>query len=258
VKRWQARDVVAQKYRAGRIFLVGDAAHINHPTGGFGLNTGIGDVADIGWKLAAMVQGWGGPGLLDSYEFERRPVGIRNVTQASTTHWDDRERKGPEILTQSGGAGDRARAEMREAILRSQTKKVLTDGTALGYRYEGSPIVLGDGTEAPPDTITEYSPTSRAGARAPHAFLVDGRSVLDLFGRGFTLLRFDQNADTGQLEQGLAARGVPFSVESIDNPQIAALYERALVLVRPDGHVAWRGDAPPGDATALADRVRGA
>src|SRR6185437_11986577 len=148
--RWSACDVVADRYRVGRVFLVGDAAHQNHPSGGFGLNTGMGDVDNIGWKLAAMLQGWGRPGLLDSYELERRPVGLRNINQAYTGHADNRDRPSHPDIMKDTAEGAQARARMREQILASQPAMVLTDGIALGYRYDQSPIVVPDGTPRRP------------------------------------------------------------------------------------------------------------
>ena len=138
-------------------------------------------------------------------------------------------------------------------------KKFITDGLALGYRYAGSPLIAADGTPPPPESIMELTPTTWPGARAPHAFLQDGRSTIDLFGEGFHLLRLGEQAPASEaLERAFAAKGAPLKVTRITSPEVAALYERALVLVRPDGHVAWRGNAPPADAGALADQVRGA
>lgn len=259
VIRWSACDVVADKYRIGRVFLAGDAAHQNHPSGGFGLNTGMGDVDDLGWKLAAVLQGWGGSSLLDSYEIERRPVGLRNINQAYTGHVDNRDRPSHPDIAKDTPEGARARARMKEQILASQPSMVLTDGIALGYRYDPSPIVWNDGTPPTPDTISVYVPTARPGSRAPHAWIAEGRSTVDLFGGGFVLLRLgEEPPNSSTIEQAFARREVPLEVVAIANPEIAQLYERKLVLVRPDGHVAWRSDTLPEDPAVLADRVRGA
>jgi aromatic ring hydroxylase-like protein len=148
---------------------------------------------------------------------------------------------------------------MGEHLVRVQTKRVLTDGLALGYQYAASPIVCSEGPAREPSSSIEYHPTTLPGSRAPHARLPDGRSTIDLFGNGFTLLRVGDGApDPASLERGFAARSVPLTTVSIADPAIRQLYERALVLVRPDGHVAWRSDAPPADPAAIADRVRGA
>jgi 2-polyprenyl-6-methoxyphenol hydroxylase-like FAD-dependent oxidoreductase len=258
IVRWTARNVVADRYRAGCIFLAGDAAHLNHPAAGLGLNTGLGDANDLGWKLSALHAGWGGTTLPDSYEIERRPVAVRNVGHADTSHAGDREQMpGPSVCDDTAeGAHERRR--LAEAIMASQTRKVITDGLALGYRYDPSPIVWPDGTPPPLDTVTDYRPTARPGSRAPHAFIAPGRSTIDLFGKGFVLMRLGTGApDVSAFERAFAQRRVPLTVETVADPAVAALYERKLVLVRPDGHVAWRADAPPDDPLALADRVRG-
>jgi 2-polyprenyl-6-methoxyphenol hydroxylase-like FAD-dependent oxidoreductase len=258
VRRWTARNAVADRYRVGRVFLAGDAAHLNHPAAGLGLNTGLGDAMDLGWKLDAVLAGWGDPALLDTYAVERHPVGVHNVGHAEVSNANDRNQKPPPEIADATPAGAQARKVMGEAIVRAQTKKFVTDGIALGYRYDGSPIVWPDGSAAPPASISEYLPTTFPGSRAPHAWMADGRSTLDLFGRGFVLVRLGAAPDSAALERAMARRGVPLTAVAIDDPVIAALYERRLVLVRPDGHVAWRGDAAPADAAALADRVRGA
>ena len=153
----------------------------------------------------------------------------------------------------------RRAARWARRFWKSQSKVYLTDGTALGQVYDNSPIVCDDGTPPPEASVSEYRPTTRPGARAPHAWLADGRSTLDLFGRGFTLVKLGADApDSSAFESAFAMRRVPLSVVSLDDPEIGALYERRLVLVRPDGHVAWRGDTPPADPLAVVDRVRGA
>jgi 2-polyprenyl-6-methoxyphenol hydroxylase-like FAD-dependent oxidoreductase len=257
--RWIARDLVADRYRGGRVFLAGDAAHQNTPSGGFGLNTGMGDAADLGWKLAAVLDGWGGEGLLESYEIERKPVAERIVKQATGNFMRDRRREAHPRIAEDSAEGARARREMGAAIVASQSKVYLTDGTALGNVYDPSPICCPDGSPTAPQSIMEYRPTTRPGARAPHAWLPDGRSTLDLFGRGFVLLRLGDDAPAADaFEAAFARRKVPFAVMPIADPRTCELYERRLVLVRPDGHVAWRADTMPDDPSAVVDRVRGA
>lgn len=255
---WTCRSIVADRWRRGRVMLAGDAVHQHGPAGGFGMNTGMGDAVDLGWKLEAMVRGWGGNGLLDSYQIERRPVAKRNVDEAT-----DNMRKlvAPPSLADIEAPtadGEAARARMRDEILRDKTKQFLSDGIALGYRYDPSPIVCGDGSPPPDTTTSQYVQSSRPGSRAPHAFLADGRSTLDLFGRGFVLMNSGTPEDAAPLEDAARKRGVPLTSERFEDPAIAALYERKLVLVRPDGHVAWRGDAAPADPLAIIDKVRGA
>jgi hypothetical protein len=197
--------------------------------------------------------------LLTSYGLERRPVAERIVKQASGNFLRDRQRVSHPQIAEDGLEGARARREMGEAIIASQAKVYLTDGTALGYVYEPSPVCCADGTAPLPDSIMDYRPTTRPGARAPHAWLADGRSTLDLFGRGFVLLRLGDDAPgSTALEAAFARRSAPLTVVPIADRNIATLYERKLVLVRPDGHVAWRSDTPPDDPLAVVGRVRGA
>jgi hypothetical protein len=156
-------------------------------------------------------------------------------------------------------AGAEARRKMGEELVRVQTRRVITDGLALGYQYTSSPIVCRDGATPSPSSTLEYHPTTVPGSRAPHTWLPDGRSTLDLFGNGFTLLRLGPDApQPAMMEHAFAERGVPLSTVGIADPAIAALYERPLVLVRPDGHVAWRGEIEPTDPLAIVDHVRGA
>jgi 2-polyprenyl-6-methoxyphenol hydroxylase-like FAD-dependent oxidoreductase len=256
---WVARDLVADRYAGGRAFLAGDAAHQNTPSGGFGMNTGIGDAADLGWKLAAAVAGWAGPELLASYEIERRPVALRNVRQATENFVRDRKRAIDPAIASATPAGEAARAALREKIVGTQSRQYVSDGTALGYRYDPSPICIPDGSAAPPDTIVEYHPNAIPGSRAPHVVLDGVRSILDLFGAGFVLLTFGADARASEsIGAAFARAGVPLTVQAIDSPAAAALYECRLVLVRPDGHVAWRAGAAPDDADALVATVRGA
>jgi 2-polyprenyl-6-methoxyphenol hydroxylase-like FAD-dependent oxidoreductase len=259
VRRWAARNVVAERYQQGNIFLAGDAAHLNHPASGIGLNTGLGDVVDLGWKISAVLSGWAGPKLLDSYDTERRPVGARNVGHADASHASERNQATHPEIAMDTPAGAEARQKMREQIVGPQTRRVVTDGLALGYQYATSPIVCAEGPPPPPSPTDTYHPTTLPGSRAPHAQLTDGRSTLDLFGDGFTLLRLGENAaDTSSIERGFKERKVPLAIVNIQDPAIRDLYERPLVLVRPDGHVAWRGNTVPVDPLEIVDRVRGA
>ena len=255
---WVRRELVAESYRKDRAFIAGDAAHAMSPTGGFGMNTGIGDAVDLSWKLAAVLQGWGCDGLLDSYTAERQPVGARNVAEASGNlrrmlsvgrHADIAD-----DTPQGAATRRKVGAEFSELMRREW----FTLGIHLGYRYENSPICWPDGTPAPPDEARTYEQTARPGHRAPHAWLADGRSTLDLFGRSFTLLGFGATAaEAAPLVEAARARGVPIEFVPLNEPNVAALYQRKFVLVRPDGHVAWRGDCVPDDALRLIDVVRG-
>jgi 2-polyprenyl-6-methoxyphenol hydroxylase-like FAD-dependent oxidoreductase len=262
VRPWDAHRVVAQRYGHGRVFLAGDAAHLLWPAGGFGMNTGIGDSVDLGWKLAATLQGWGGGRLLDSYEPERRPIGIHNVNEAGDMRADsDTQIPTSPLLEEDSEEGKKLRAKAHEAILRTRAKEFQYDsaGVELGYRFGYSPICIPDGTPPPPDDHATYTPTTWPGARAPHVWLKDGRSTLDLFGRGFVLLVLSSKAiEIAAFITAAKKVNLPLEVVLLDEPAVCEVYARQLVLVRPDGHVAWRGDAVPQNTVGIIDRVRGA
>ncbi len=234
VGTWMRRNLVARSYRKGRAFLAGDAAHVMPPNGGLGMNTGIGDAVDLGWKLAATLQGWGGPGLLASYDAERRPAGARACREAMKNFERITPRRHfPDIAadTPAGRETRKALGEKLSVSMRNAWDSPLW--VHLGYRYDASPIVTPDGAPPPePEDTRQYAQTSHPGGRAPHAWLADGRSTLDLFGRDFVLF---EPAKHGEAVQ--------------------RLYEKKYVLVRPDGHVAWRGDSPPGPE--VLERARG-
>jgi hypothetical protein len=257
---WDRRQVIADRYRAGRVFLAGDSAHQMSTTGGFGMNTGIGDAVTLAWNLAAAVRGWGGPHLLDSYEIERKPVAMRNTEEATDRFWKNKAMlPGSEAITEDSPEGEQLRSAFVDALLESNIRRLFeVEGIALGYRYDCSPNICPDGTPPPPDDVSIYTPTARPGSRAPHAWMRDGGSILDLLGTGFTLLRFGNNRTEAKgLLDAAESRGVPLVAIDIDDPDIARLYEQKLVLVRPDGHVAWRSNADPEDPLWIIDRVRG-
>jgi hypothetical protein len=257
VQPWAGHRVVAESYRAGRVFLAGDSCHMMWPRGGFGLNTGVGDALNLTWKLAAVLQGWGSEGLLASYDAERRPVGWRNVNRAAENRAAEIAVPIPDHLEENDEQGTRIRAEVAAVIEQTRRKEWATLGIALGYRYE-SEVIASDGSPPPSDDPSIYEPTGRPGSRAPHAFLQDGRSTLDLLGEGFTLFRFSDGAEADPIVEACARRGVPLSRVEPRDSAAADLYGCRLVLVRPDGHVAWRGDEPPLDVLAIIDAIRGA
>jgi hypothetical protein len=237
------------------VFLAGDAAHLFTPLGGLGMNTGIGDAMNLGWKLAAVHQGWAGPKLLDSYETERRPMGVRNVQLGvSCTRVMDGWKLPPGFEDDSPAA-DAARKNFGARIIDEDRAQYLTVGIQLGERYEDSPIVCDDGTPAPPDPWDSYTPLERPGARAPHFWLAKGHTAYDDFGPGFTLLDFGAPDDAAAVEEAAHRRGVPLTTLRPAVP--TDLYHSKLVLIRPDQHIAWHGDAIAGPL-AVIDRARGA
>ncbi len=256
---WTAgHALLAQSYGGDGVWLVGDAAHLFTPTGGLGMNTGIDDAVNLAWKLAGDVQGWGGANLLATYEADRRPVGARNLAFArgfaesiGTFDVDPCvEADTPE------GAAERAR--LGAHLAHHSRSEMIIPGIALGVRYDGSSLVWEDGTPPVPDHAYDYVATARPGHRAPHVWLADGDALCDRFADGFTLLRTDPATDATPILSAAEGVGLPVALLDIAEPAVAERYAAALTLVFPDGHVAWRGDAAPGDPRALIDRVRGA
>ena len=249
--------LVARRFRRGRVFLAGDAAHLFTPTGGMGMNTGIDDAVNLAWKLAATVSGWAGPGLIDSYEAERRPIARRNTAFAS--RFADSIGRMPvgAAIEEENAAGRAARAALKPLVEAHAHFEFTIPGIFLGLSYADSPVVAGDGAPPLADDPNSYTPNARPGARAPHAWL--GQAALhDLLGPEFTLLRLGGALDPAPLLDAARSRRLPLAVAAIDDAAARDLYGAGLVLIRPDHHVAWRGDRPPPDCGALLDRVRGA
>jgi 2-polyprenyl-6-methoxyphenol hydroxylase-like FAD-dependent oxidoreductase len=259
VGAWKQNLLLADRYRAGRVFLAGDSAHLVIPTGGLGMNTGVGDAIDLSWKLQATLEGWGGPNLLHSYEIERRQVGDRNVgasRYASTGRRRWRAEFKPDI--RDATAAGRA---TREAVARTanveQRKTNEMIGAELGYRYVGSPIVV-DEPGGPEHLFREYVPTTWPGARLPHVWLDDRTALHDRIGDGYTLLRLGgTGADSSGLERAMRAAGAPFEVLAIDDEAPRQVYGYDLIMLRPDLHVVWRGNAAPENPQELAALVTG-
>jgi 2-polyprenyl-6-methoxyphenol hydroxylase-like FAD-dependent oxidoreductase len=237
---WTRRSTVATRYSHGRVFLAGDAVHQFSPSGGQGMNTGIADAVDLGWKLAAVLGGWGGASLLASYEDERRPIGLRNVG-LTTGFFLDHHKFGGRLaaIDNAGPAGGEMRQCLGDALVRDVGRMFRTIGLQLGYRYDDSPICCPDGTAPAPDDPEDYVPSARPGGRAPHLWLRDGRSILDVFGHGFVLLRLGPDPpETSAFEAAAAAHSIPLETLTLPDDDATELYGRRLVLVRPDGHVA--------------------
>ena len=255
---WTAgQGLVADSYGAGRAVMAGDAVHLFTPQGGFGMNTGIDDVANLSWKLAALVQGWGGPNLLPSYAAERRPVAIRNTTAAQQMA----RRAGVvpirDDIEDSTSAGEQARRDASSFYLRSAEAAYASIGIQLGARYDNSPIIVGDGL-APPDDAHQYVPSASPGGRAPHVWLAKNRSLFDEFGIGFTLLCLSQSDHMPDEIASLAkARRLPFKTVRTPSPVARELYDADFALIRPDQHVAWRGNRLPDDLNGLLNLVTG-
>lgn len=254
---WSGHAVIADRYSVDNVYIAGDAAHLLWPKGGFGANTGIGDAVDLGWKFAATLGGWAGSSLLRSYEDERRPIAQRNVREAASNRVADSQIPISADIDAPGPVGLGARAELATIIRSLREKEYRTLGIQLGYRYAASKVCWYDGSAPPPDDASLYIPSTVPGCRAPHLWLNDGTSILDTFGRGFVLVAHAGSHGTGTFERAARDRGIPLSVVRVGDVRANELYERSLTLVRPDGHVAWRGDTAPRDPVGVLDRVVG-
>ncbi|WP_063713183.1 FAD-dependent monooxygenase [Nocardia jiangxiensis] len=248
--------LVAQRYQRGRVLICGDAAHLFTPTGGFGMNTGIDDAANLAWKLAGAVQGWAGPHLVDSFEAERKPAGLRNTGAAVNLGRSVKDVTLDPDLEADTPNGREARAELGR-FLEDQKEEFASLGVQLGTRYEGSPIIWPDGTPEPESSYDVYVPTARPGALAPHLWLSQSQSLFDVLGPGFTLLRTHSDAASAEpLVAAARRRGIPLAVVDLTLPQAPELYGSDLALIRPDQHVGWRGNELP-DPDDLLTRVTG-
>lgn len=260
---WTLHLLLAERYMDRRVLLAGDSVHLVIPTGGLGLNTGIGDAFDLSWKLAATLQGWGGPILLPSYDQERRATGKRNIEGSryaaqGQIAWRSAVRPN---LSEDTPEGRGVRAAVTQLASIEQRKTHEQVGTELGYRYDSSPIICPDEPDIgpwPPDVKDLYIPTSRPGARLPHMWLEDGKALQDRIEGGYTLLRLrDGAADTNALEGALRDLGAPLQVLELRDARLRDVYGRDLLLLRPDLHVCWRGDQAPGDPKKIAAIVTG-
>ncbi len=247
IGKWTQHLLLADNYRHGRVFIAGDAAHLVIPTGGLGMNTGVGDVTDLAWKLAGTLAGWGGENLLGSYEPERRQIGARNVAASGRANAGRRAWRSawkPQIRDQTPeGAEIRAAVAKIANVEQRKTNEIL--GIEAGYRYIGSPLIWSEAGGPDPDN-QQYEWSNWPGARLPHVWLKDGRAILDIIGKAYTLLRFDADRiDMSALIAAFSESRAPLEVLSLADDHARKLYGFDLMLVRPDLHVVWRGNAAP-------------
>jgi 2-polyprenyl-6-methoxyphenol hydroxylase-like FAD-dependent oxidoreductase len=254
---WEAHALSAERLREGSVFLAGDAAHMHSPMGAHGMNQGIGDAADLGWKLAAVLAGWAHADLLDSYAHERGPLHLRVIEEATRNYASLSNQFIRPGLDDDGPAGRELRRRLGEEIQRVKAREFYPLGLMLGHVYEDSPIVVPDGLAPPSPEVVAYDPRARPGARIPHAWLADGASLFDRLGPDLTLLRFDPAADSGPLERAIADRKLPLHVTTIEEPAVRDLFASRLALVRPDQVLAWHGDTAPENPEAILDAITG-
>jgi 2-polyprenyl-6-methoxyphenol hydroxylase-like FAD-dependent oxidoreductase len=257
---WRQNLLLADHYGHGRVFLAGDAVHLVIPTGGLGMNSGVGDAVDLSWKLAATLKGWGGPALLASYEIERRQVGALNLEasrHASRGRRAWRAAYKPNIRDKTP-EGAETRANLTKIADVEQRKSNEMIGAELGYRYTDSPIIFPEAGEAPETNFMIYVPTSWPGARLPHVWLADGTALHDHVDDGYTLLCLGGvQVDNTALARAFASHAAPFTVLEIAEERPRDIYGYDLLLLRPDLHVVWRGSSLPDDPAKLAALVTG-
>ncbi len=251
---WKHNLLLADRYRDRRIFLAGDASHLVIPTGGLGMNTGVGDAFDLSWKLAATIQGWGGKKLLDSYEQERRQVGERNI--GASRYASIGRRKWRSMYRANIGENTPQGRQNRDTLAKianvEQRKTNEMMGAEMGYRYVDSPIIM-DIPGGPEHLFRDYVPTTWPGARLPHVWLDDGSAMQDRIPDGYTLLKLgDTRADTTGLEQALRSFGAPLTMLDVPDQIAREIYGHDLILLRPDMHVVWRGQQAPDDPALVA------
>jgi 2-polyprenyl-6-methoxyphenol hydroxylase-like FAD-dependent oxidoreductase len=258
---WVGRRLVANRFRDRRVFIAGDAAHLWVPYAGYGMNAGIADALNLSWLLAAQVQGWAHPAMLDAYEAERQPI----TEQVSRFAMDHAQKmiKARSAIPPNIEAHDDAGAAERERIgaeaYELNVQQFCCAGLNYGYYYAGSPIIAADDEAPPPYTMGGFTASTVPGCRAPHFWLADGRSLYDALGAGYTLLVTQPGANTQPLLDAAASAGVPLTRLDVSaEAQRPPEYQHALLLCRPDQHVVWRGDAVPPDAAGLVARLRGA
>jgi hypothetical protein len=240
---WVAHRLVADRYWLGRAFLAGDACHLHPPFGGFGMNMGIGDAVDLGWKLAATIQGWGGSNLLASYQAERQKIHERTIAEAVINYSAVGNQLVRPALEDPGAIGDATRREVGDIIHATKVREFKTLGLVLGSRYADSPIVMPDSSEPPTEHFMLYVPSAHPGCLAPHLWLSDGSSLYDHFGPGFTLLVTQGNSEEADsLRAAARARTVPLEIFMPGDTRLHGRYEARFALIRPDQHVAWRGN----------------
>ncbi len=257
---WFGRRLVADQFRDGRVFICGDAAHLWVPMAGYGMNAGIADAMNLSWQIAARLQGWGGDHVLDGYAAERQPI-TEQVSQFAMNHSIALQAKReavPADIEQADVQGDAVRERFGKELYDLNVQQYCCAGLNFGYFYAGSPLIAHDDDAAPSYDMASFTPSTVPGCRTPHIWLDGKRSLYDAMGDGFTLLRTDPGKDVTALIDAAADRGLPLEVLDLPAKDTQGLYPHALVLSRPDRHVAWRGNHLPADSHLLIDRVRGA
>ena len=254
---WVGRRLVADRFRKGRAFICGDAAHLWMPYAGYGMNAGIADATNLAWLLAAYLQGWADIAILDAYEAERLPITeqVSRFAMEMAGKVLSQRRTVPDEIEQPGPQGDAVRKQVGQAAYDLNVQQYCCAGLNFGYFYDRSPIIAYDGAEHPGFTMADFTPSSTPGCRLPFAKLADGRPVYDALGPGYTLVRYDSDVAVAPLADAMRSNGVPFNIVDVSDAQPPS--DHKLILTRTDQHVAWRGDAIPDDPAHLVCKLLG-
>jgi 2-polyprenyl-6-methoxyphenol hydroxylase-like FAD-dependent oxidoreductase len=256
---WVGRRLVADKLREGRVFICGDAAHLWVPMAGYGMNAGIADAMNLAWLLAGRVSGWLHDRALDAYQAERLPI-TEQVSKFAMNHAIalQKEREGvPANLEEPGPEGEAARAAAGRALYELNVKQYCCAGLNFGYYYDASPIIAYDDEPPPAYSMDQFTPSTVPGCRLPHVWMEDGKSAFDCLGPGYTLVRTDRQIGVAPFQEAAKRLHVPFHVVDVTGLGAELSHVPALVLVRPDQHVVWRGQECPGKEQVLMDRLTG-
>ena len=251
---WRQNLLLADRYREGRVFLAGDSVHLVIPTGGLGMNTGVGDSFDLAWKLIGTLKGWGGPELLDSYEIERRQIGDRNV--GASRYANVGRQKWRSIATDEifdgTDAGELIKRHLIQVADSEQRKGNRMIGAELGYRYVDSPCI--DNIPGGPEhRVGKYNPNVWPGSRLPHCWLDDGSALQDQLPETYILLSLGKKSlDTSKLRQSYEKIGAPVAEVRIESNRLRDLYGFDFLILRPDMHVVWRGNDAPQNPQEIA------
>jgi len=257
---WIGRRLITDKARDRRVFICGDACHLWVPYAGYGMNAGIADAVNLAWTLAATLEGWAGDNMLKAYEAERLPI-TAQVSHFAMDHAHamTKARKAiPPEIEADGAEGDAVRAAIGKSAYDLNVQQYCCAGLNFGYFYDASPLIAYDGETPPPYTMGDFTPSTVPGARMPHLWLADGRSLYDALGPHYTLLRFDPGIDVSGLTVSAAAAAMPLKLLDVAAAGLPDVVRQKLLLVRSDQHIAWRGDAVPADVEGLLRVLRGA
>jgi len=256
---WFARRLVADKFRDRRVFICGDASHLWVPMAGYGMNAGIADAMNLSWQLAAVINGWGSSGILKGYEAERLPI-TEQVSFFAMNHayaLQEKRESIPAFLEEKSNRGAAERDRVGRELYDLNVRQYCCAGLNFGYFYDKSPLIAYDGDSHPAYSMDNFESSTVPGCRTPHFWLSPRQSIYDAIGHDYALLRFDQHVDVRSLIQAATTSGIPLKVIDVPPGVAGAEYSHALLLSRPDQHVAWRGNAIPADVAALIDIIRG-